>query len=1017
MKRPVLSFLCLLIYLIGTSQVLPKFSNNDTDYWYYIEFAVNSSVIQDIGPNQELRNRVAAEDEDGQLWKLTGNESACILTSKTGRQLFYSQQNNRFIASQTDGTAMKFVATSNGKWELHLVDSSLAPAANPDALAIVINNGSGIDRYLDVWKHDFNACALNFIRMEDKTFSIQAPPAEAEEVNISGSSTEPEQPLTLWYNSPAKNWTREALPIGNGDMGAMIFGGIAQDRIQFNHKTLWKGSSSATDLGSYLAFGDLYIINKNTQAAENYKRELDLTEANVKVTYTQGNSDFERDYFCSFPHQVIAIRYKATGTDKLNLDLQFINAQGNKAKYSPDGASFNGALENGMNYRATMVVQTSGGSKTANNTAISVNDADEVTIYIACATDFDASYPNHLHGDTEALSSKLTQTVQTAQAQGFDNVMTAHVADYAELFNRVKFTIEGYHNIVPTNRLLQRNITASKLMVDMLIFHYGRYLTIASSRGVSLPSNLQGIWNKDGNAQSSAVWASDIHANINVQMNYWPAEPTNLSECHLPFLNYIKNEALRQDGQWQQNARDLGVDKGWVVNTAGNIFGGSSSYKLGKYSVANAWFCTHLWQHYAYTCDTDFLRETAMPVMKSACEFWFERLVPAQNNDGTLECPYEYSPEQGRIQNATAHAQQLVTMLFEQTLEAIDVLGKDASQCDDAFISTLRDKLSKLDKGLRIDENGMLREWKYQENTPNLSADTDYFANDEENVWQGHRHTSHLMALYPGFNIDKGIDPDIFDAAVKSLDDRGDVATGWARAWRISLWARTRDAKRAYKTLRGFAHRTTSLDYDWHGGLYDNMLDAHATSVFQIEGNFGATAGIAEMLLQSRPDSVILLPALPEEWANGNISGLKALGNFEFDLVWKNGKLISATIQSLSGNPLTIAYPNIAEAKISVENGNADNVDKTNTDRISLSTEKGAKYILDMSEINSSISGTVIPEPEITVINNHLVIKGIDNTDVTAYDINGRPIDTTERVDSGVYIVKTPNQVKKIIVK
>lgn len=979
MKRFML-LLCAAVvpFFAIEAQELPKFSDDTVENWYYIEFDINSSVIQDIGAGQELRNRAAMEDEEGQLWKFIGNKNSCTIVSKQGNQLYYNRSGNRFLASQTNATAMKFVATTNGKWELQLADASLAPSAHPDALAIVMNGGSGLDRYLDVWMHDFGACALNVIRMEDMKFTHQMPPADAEEVSVSSSTNAPEEPLTLWYGTPAKDWVREALPIGNGEMGAMIFGGIAQDRIQFNHKTLWKGSSGATDLGSYLAFGDLYVINKNVGNAENYRRELDLTKAIASLEYTQGGTVYEREYFCSNPDNVIAVRYKATGKEKLNVELLLINTQGNRATYTTEGAKFDGTLQNGMNYMAVMSVDAKGGTVSSDNRAITISDTEEMIVYIACATDFDASESDHLTGNLEAIDESLTQVVSHARAKGFDAIKQTHSTDYAELFGRVNFTLPEAKNAYPTDILLQRNDAASQQMVDMLVFQYGRYLTIASSRGIPVPSNLQGIWNKDGNAQSDAVWASDIHSNINVQMNYWPVESTNLSECHMPFLNFIKNEAMRENGRWQQNARDLGVSKGWVVNTAGNIFGGSSSYKIGKYSVANAWYCTHLWQHYAYTCDTVFLHEVAMPVMKSACEFWFERLVEAQNGDGTLECPNEYSPEQGYVQNATAHAQQLVTMLFEQTLQAIDVLGRDEAQCNDAFIATLRDKLNRLDKGLRIDKDGLLREWKYQENTPNQPADQNHFANDEQNVWQCHRHTSHLMALYPGFNIDNGIDKAIFNAAVNSLEDRGDVGTGWARAWRISLWARARDKQHAYNTLRGFAHRTTTLSYDWHGGLYDNMLDAHATSVFQIEGNFGATAGIAEMLIQSRPDSIVLLPALPKEWKDGSISGLKTIGNFELEMTWRNGRPTTLRIHSHSGMPLTIAYESVSKAKISVISGDMPTPQRVADSILSFDTEKGGIYVLDFSDIAWG-AGTNIVD-----------VKTEDGTIKGIYDFAGR---------------------------
>lgn len=754
------------------------------------------------------------------------------------------------------------------------------------------------------------------------------------------------EPLTLWYQSPATNWTTQALPIGNGDMGAMIFGGTGQDRIQFNHKTLWKGSADAADLGSYLSFGDIYVTERNVQEVRDYTRSLNLRDAVARVNYISGDIGYSREYFASCPDKVIAIRYKAEKGNPLCLELKLTSAQGGETAYSTNKASFSGKLSNGMQYRAELRVKQTGGRTTSSPEGISIDNAREVVLYLTCATTFDPSAPCHLSGDSASLARTTATVLDKVLNRSHRKILARHVADYTELFGRVDFTLAGAANDLPSDMLLKdTDSNASNSMVDMLVFQYGRYLTIASSRGIAIPSNLQGIWNKDGNATSDAVWASDIHSNINVQMNYWCAESTNLSECHLPFLQFMYNEATRPDGTWQRNARELGTAKGWVVNTAGNIFGGSSNYKRGKYSVVNAWYCDHLWQHYAYTLDRDFLRDTAMPLMKSACEFWFERLVEAQNGDGTLECPYEYSPEQGLVQNATAHSQQLVTMLFENTRKAINVLGMD-SGCDETFRATLTEKLSRLDRGLRIDRNGLIREWKYQDNTPNQDADRNHFADDEANVWQCHRHTSHLMALYPGFNIDPGSDPDLFNAAIATLKDRGDVSTGWARAWRISLWARTRNAEQTYRTLRGFAHHTATQHYDWHGGLYDNMLDAHATSVFQIEGNFGATAGIAEMLLQSRPDSLVLLPALPAAWAEGHVSGLKAIGNFEVTLDWKDGRLHTAKVLSLSGQPLVLAYPGIGKATVTSGTSVHPVTEILGPDRLRLITTKGSTYTI-----------------------------------------------------------------------
>lgn len=778
----------------------------------------------------------------------------------------------------------------------------------------------------------------NCMRMPD------ALPADSE-VKITAKETPPHEPLTLWYKEPATNWVTQALPIGGGDFGAMIFGGIAQDRIQFNHKTLWKGSVKTGDLGSYLNFGELYIINKESAPASNYQRSLNLKEAIAQVEYTQNGIDFRKEYLASYPNKVIVIRYTASKGHPLNLKLQLINVQGDGTSYSTEGAAFSGQLANGLHYRAQLSVEQKGGKTTATASGIQISNARELVLYLACDTDFDPLAPNHMTGNSQELETRIKQRLADAQEMGYSRIRKKHINDYTALFNRVDFSLKQADFKAPTPSLLEKqheNISYSAAL-DILTFQYGRYLTIASSRGVALPSNLQGIWNKDGNATQNAVWASDIHANINVQMNYWPAEPTNLSECHLPFLQYIYNEAMRPNGTWQQNARDLGVRSGWVVHTAGNIFGGASHYKAGKYSVANAWFCEHLWQHFLYTCDTTFLRQTALPVMKSTCEFWFERLVEAA--DGTLECPYEYSPEQGRIQNATAHGQQLVSQLFLNTLSALDAAGETSNN---VFRQTLKEKLTHIDRGLRINSKGELREWKYQENTPNQPANQNHFADDEANVWQGHRHTSHLVALYPGFEIDPGKNDTIFKAAVQSLQDRGETGTGWALAWRIALWSRARNAQKAYTFLRKFTTHTDALSYNWYGGLYDNMLDAHATSVFQIEGNFGATAGMAEMLLQSRPDSMVLLPALPRAWAEGSIKGLKAIGNFEVDLEWKNHQLYRLHIRSGSGQPAVLAYPDIENARIKTNGKRFKGKKECNKNCLILETQAGKEYILTL---------------------------------------------------------------------
>lgn len=1012
-KRILLTSLVFGSMLHAYAQILPKFSNDQETTWYYLQFAKNKSVIQDMGKDQPLQNKEPVEDSDAQLWKFTGRKDSCVLISKLNRKLSYDRNLNRCNASDLNYTVMELVENDKGKWEIQIKDKKQAPASNANAIALVMNGGDGFNKIIDLWKHNFEACGMDFIVPEDMEFLTQQPPVAVSEAKISPKMSAPEEPLSLWYQQPATNWVTQALPIGGGDFGAMIFGGIVQDRIQFNHKTLWKGSSQTGDLGSYLNFGDLYIINKNHEDVTNYQRSLNLKEAMASVDYTQNGVDYRKEYFASFPSKVIAIRYTASEAESLNLELQFINGQGNRASYASSGAEFYGTLANGMNYRAKMRIELDGGKSVATKSGIEISDAQSLVIYIACNTDFDPLAENHMTGNTEELNNNLENNLEEACRKGYESVRQEHIEDYQSLFNRVDFHLDGANFGSSTKTLLtdQNQDQSYSKALDMLVFQYGRYLTIASSRGVALPSNLQGIWNKDGNATTNAVWASDIHSNINVQMNYWPAEPTNLSECHWPLLQYIYNEATRPNGTWKKNAQDLGINKGWVVNTAGNIFGGSSTYKVGKYAVANAWLCEHLWQHFTYTCDTVYLRNIAFPLMKSACEFWLDRLV--EGPDGTWECPNEYSPEQGRVQNATAHSQQLVTELFTNTLSALDVVGED--QTEESFRQELEDKLARLDRGLRINQDGEIREWKYQENTPNQAANQNYFADDEANVWQCHRHTSHLMALYPGFEIDPGKTPDLFKAAIVSLQDRGDTGTGWALAWRVSLWSRARDAYQAYHMLRQFSTYTESLTYNWYGGLYENMLDAHATSVFQIDGNFGATAGIAEMILQSRPDSIVILPALPSQWATGKMKGLKAIGNFEIDVEWDQHQLSRLHIHSYSGRPVSLAYPNIENAVVTTMDGDVLTDKRSQKNLITFNTEAGKEYDITFKQQTGISSVTDSKKLPVKIYKNRIYTSEPDQR-VEIFDLSGRNLSQTKMLSTGTYIIRSKDASEVVFV-
>lgn len=693
-------------------------------------------------------------------------------------------------------------------------------------------------------------------------------------------------PLRLWYDEPAVEWMTSALPVGNGDMGAMFFGGVAHEQVQFNEKTLWSGSPDKR--GSYRNFGNIYMDFLTPDTCSGYRRELSLDEAVGRVSYVIGTTRYEREYFASHADSVVVMRLSTPGScGRLNLVLRMVDGEGRQAMTGGNMFLVSGQLDL-LHYEAQAVVKAEGGTVRTEDGRLMVSGADAVTVVLAAATDFDLSSPTYICGDERGLHARVSARVERASALAYKRLRARHVEDHSRLFGRVELELADTVPAMTTDELLRNHKYNNYL--DMLCFQYGRYLMISSSRGSAVPSNLQGLWNNVNNPP----WECDYHSNINIQMNYWPAEVTNLAECHMPFINYVSTEAMKQDGSWQRVARKDGC-RGWAVHTQNNLFG-YTDWLINR--PANAWYCTHLWQHYAYGLDRGYLRSVAWPVMKETCLYWFDRL---KMQDGRLIAPDEWSPEHGPWEDGPAYAQQLIHELFANTLEAAGALGYD-----DSFVAELRKKYALLDNGMHIGSRGQLREWLKTDDTPD----------------DRHRHLSHLMALYPCSGISTLTDRRLADAARVSLNWRGDGATGWSRAWKVACWARLNDGERAYSLLKKAQNITdvtvVSMD-DNAGGMYGNLFCAHPS--FQIDGNFGTTAAIAEMLLQNTVRGIWLLPALPSEWGKGRFCGLRAHGGFTIDAEWADGNIVKACVKSEAGGVCRLYLPGVKVRKVTGKYG------------------------------------------------------------------------------------------------
>jgi len=749
------------------------------------------------------------------------------------------------------------------------------------------------------------------------------------------------QPPTLWYDHPAKLWV-EALPVGNGRMGAMVFGGVAHERIQFNEQTVWTGEphdyshpgasrslatirqllfdgkqKEAEDLAmqefmsvplhqrAYQPFGDILLDMPSVRESETsgYRRDLDLDSAVSSVQYVYQGVTYRREVFASFPAKVVVVRLTAGKPASVSFETTLKSAHEESAvTASGSTVTMSGGVKDGaIRFEARLQVNIEGGKRETRDGRIVVTGANAATLILSGATNF-----KNYRDVTADPKARNDATMAALRGKGFDALRAAHVADHQRLFRRVSLDLGAPAPPFPTDERIRRFAGGSDPQLVALVFQFGRYLMIASSRPGGQPANLQGLWNESNNPP----WDSKYTDNINTEMNYWPVEETNLPECQLPLFDALKDLAVAG----ATTAKEHYNATGWVLHHNFDLWRGTAPINASNHGIwqsGGAWLSTHLWEHYLFTGDRQFLKNSAWPLMKGAAQFFIDSMIMDPKTGFLITGPSN-SPEQGGLVMGPSMDRQIVRTLFGEVLAASQVLDLDPS---------LRERLATMRSLIapdKIGRYGQLQEW----------------LEDKDDPKNQHRHVSHLWAVYPGSEITPYGTPDLFRAARQSLIFRGDAATGWSMGWKINLWARFHDGDHAYTILQNLIQPAS--DKPAHAGLFANLFDAHPP--FQIDGNFGATAGITEMLLQSQDPHgtstsltpaqtgeaafIHLLPALPSAFPAGQVTGLRARGGVGVAIAWQGGKLVKATLTADESKPVRVRYGG-REVEISAKAGQA----------------------------------------------------------------------------------------------